>query len=77
MHKNKSPTARILYIALARAQMTAETLCRLAAIPQSTWTKHLKRGVFTVPELSRIARVLGLTDSEIAQIIRESNYEKS
>jgi predicted transcriptional regulator len=50
--------------------MTAEELCRLAAIPPRTYYSHMKTGSFTQAELKRIDKVLHFEDGELIAIIR-------
>lgn len=66
----RTKTIVIIRSALLRIGMTAEELCRLAAIPPRTYYSHLKAGRFTQAELRRIDRVLHFEDGELITIIR-------
>lgn len=66
----RTKTICVIRSALLRVGMTAEELCRLAAIPPRTYYSHLKAGSFTQAELKRIDKVLHFEDSELLTIIR-------
>lgn len=65
----RTKTICVIRSALLRVGMTAEELCRLAAIPPRTYYSHLKTG-FTQSELRRIDRVLHFEDMELITLIR-------
>lgn len=65
----RTKTICVIRSALLRIGMTAEELCRLAAISPRTYYSHLKTG-FTQSELRRIDRVLHFEDMELITLIR-------
>lgn len=66
----RTKTICVIRSALLRVGMTAEELCRLAAIPPRTYYSHLKAGRFTQAELRRIDKVIHFEDKELLTIIR-------
>ena len=66
----RTKTICVIRSALLRIGMTAEELCRLAAIPTRTYYSHLKAGCFTQAELRRIDKVIHFEDKELLTIIR-------
>lgn len=66
----RTKTICVIRSALLRIGMTAEELCRLAAIPPRTYYSHMKTGSFTQAELRRIDKVIHFEDKELLTIIR-------
>ena len=70
---NYTKIRKAIWSGLARQGITAEEMCRRAALSKGTFDKHLgskDSEKMTMREFTKIARVLYLTDEEILSVFK-------